>query len=85
MATFFPPTSRSTALGLCFGIGRLGAVVGPIIGGYLIQIHASIFSSFLAFAIPSMVSFIAFLVTQDKYAYTKKIIGGKVVASAVGD
>jgi AAHS family benzoate transporter-like MFS transporter len=85
VATFFPPTSRSTALGLCFGIGRLGAVAGPIIGGYLIQIHATIFTSFLAFAIPSMVSFIAFLLTQEKYAYTKQIIRGRAVATAAGD
>jgi AAHS family benzoate transporter-like MFS transporter len=75
VATYFPPTSRSTALGLCFGLGRSGAVVGPIIGGYLIQIHASMFACFLAFAIPSIVSFFAFLFTQEKYAYTKQLIG----------
>jgi AAHS family benzoate transporter-like MFS transporter len=83
VATYFPPTSRSTALGLCFGLGRSGAVVGPIIGGYLIQIHASMFNSFLAFAIPSFISFLAFLFTQEKFAYTKQLIGGgKAAASA---
>lgn len=82
VATYFPPTSRSTALGLCFGLGRSGAVVGPIIGGYLVQQQASLFACFLAFAIPSMLSVIAFSLTQEKFSYTKQVIGGKAATAA---
>jgi AAHS family benzoate transporter-like MFS transporter len=33
VATHYPDSSRATALGWSLGIGRLGAIVGPILGG----------------------------------------------------
>lgn len=36
VATYYQTAVRATALGLTAGIGRLGAVTGPIVGGWLI-------------------------------------------------
>lgn len=33
VATYYPDTSRATALGWSLGIGRIGAILGPVIGG----------------------------------------------------
>jgi MFS family permease len=33
----FPPSVRGTASGIAFGVGRLGAIVGPFVGGILID------------------------------------------------
>lgn len=86
VALFYPPSVRSTGLGLAIGLGRLGGIAGPTIGGILLQFHASSFQCFLGFAIPGLISFIAILAVQDRYAYTSNI--GKRVpqpaAAAVG-
>lgn len=36
VAAHFPPARRATALGLSSGVGRLGAVTGPLLGGTLV-------------------------------------------------
>ena len=36
VAAHYPPARRATALGLSSGIGRLGAVTGPLLGGSLL-------------------------------------------------
>jgi AAHS family benzoate transporter-like MFS transporter len=84
VSQFYPPSVRSTGLGLCFGLGRIGAVLGPILGGVLMQMHVTIFVSFLAFAIPSMISFVAFFLTQDKYSYTTQAIAASKAQQGVG-
>ncbi|MEZ2389724.1 MFS transporter [bacterium RCC_150] len=33
VATYYPDTSRATALGWSLGVGRIGAILGPAIGG----------------------------------------------------
>jgi len=84
VSQFYPPSVRSTGLGLCFGLGRLGAIVGPILGGVLMQQHVTLSVSFLAFAIPSMVSFFAFLLTQDKYSFTSQAVAASKAKQTVG-
>ncbi len=73
VSQYYPPTVRSVGLGLCFGLGRFGAIVGPILGGVLMQKHFSLSVSFMAFAIPSLIAFFAFLTTRDKYSYTRAL------------
>ncbi len=36
LATYYEPTSRASALGLCSGIGRLGAAAAPLLVGILV-------------------------------------------------
>ncbi|HEY5858466.1 MAG TPA: aromatic acid/H+ symport family MFS transporter [Aldersonia sp.] len=37
VATYFPAHVRATALGLTTGVGRLGAVTGPLLGGLMLS------------------------------------------------
>ncbi|NVZ21527.1 MFS transporter [Pseudomonas costantinii] len=50
---------RSTGLGWASGIGRNGAIVGPLLGGALMGIELPLQLNFMAFAIPGAVAALA--------------------------
>ena len=54
-ASFYPTALRSTGIGWCLGIGRIGAVIGPVVGGELIRLQLAQSSLFYAAALPSVV------------------------------
>ncbi|MCA1324941.1 MFS transporter [Herbaspirillum sp. alder98] len=54
--TYYPTTLRSTGIGWALGIGRIGSVVGPVIGGQLIAMQWSNSSLFIAAAVPALIS-----------------------------
>ena len=55
-ATYYPTSMRSTGVGWGLGIGRLGAIVGPLIGGRLLDLDWSTQQLFVVFAMPAIVS-----------------------------
>ncbi len=61
-AQFYEMSIRSTGLGWASGIGRNGAIVGPILGGALLAAELPLQANFLAFAIPGAVATVAMIV-----------------------
>lgn len=59
VAQFYPSTIRSTGIGWASGIGRTGAICGPILGGALMSMNLSLDLNFYAFAIPGVIAAIA--------------------------
>ena len=59
---YYPPHIRSTGLGWAMGVGRTGAIIGPLLGGALHASSLPIQASFLIFALPGLVGAIAILV-----------------------
>jgi len=59
VAQFYPMAIRSTGIGWASGIGRTGAIAGPILGGALQAIHMPLTYNFLAFAIPGAIAALA--------------------------
>ncbi len=55
-ATYYPTYMRSTGIGWGLGIGRVGAIVGPIVGGRLVDLEWGADRMFLAFAVPALIS-----------------------------
>ena len=55
-ATYYPTDLRSTGVGAGLGVGRIGAIVGPVVGGLLLAMHWSVRELFLASAVPAMIS-----------------------------
>jgi AAHS family 4-hydroxybenzoate transporter-like MFS transporter len=53
---FYPTTLRSTGIGWSLGIGRIGSVIGPLIGGQLIALNWSNAALFHAAALPVLCS-----------------------------
>ena len=50
--SFYPPQVRSTGLGWAMGVGRIGAVIGPMLGGVLLAAKVSLPIIFATFAVP---------------------------------
>ncbi|MOA01138.1 4-hydroxybenzoate transporter PcaK [compost metagenome] len=61
-AQLYGLTIRSTGLGWASGVGRNGAIVGPLLGGALMGINLPLQMNFMAFAIPGAVAALAMLV-----------------------
>lgn len=53
---YYPASSRATALGWAAGIGRSGAIVGPILGGFLVGAGLAVPWGFYSFAIAGVVA-----------------------------
>ncbi len=58
-ATYYPTGLRSTGVGWALGIGRIGSIVGPLIGGELLRLHWQSESLFLAAAAPALCAALA--------------------------
>jgi AAHS family 4-hydroxybenzoate transporter-like MFS transporter len=60
-ALHYPAYLRSTGIGWALGIGRIGAIVGPFVGGELMALHWSNRGLFYAAAVPAFVASVATL------------------------
>jgi len=52
-ASLYPTDIRSTGIGWALGVGRIGAVLGPLVGGYLVAANLSIGLIFAIYAVPA--------------------------------
>lgn len=59
VAQLYNMSVRSTGLGWASGVGRIGAIVGPTLGGVLLAQGLPLSDNFLIFAIPAAVSTVA--------------------------
>ncbi len=59
VAQYYPTSIRSTGLGWASGIGRNGAIVGPMLGGTLLALALPHHMNFLALAVPGAVATVA--------------------------
>jgi AAHS family 4-hydroxybenzoate transporter-like MFS transporter len=55
-AVFYPTYIRSTGVGWALGIGRIGSIVGPVLGGMMLAANWDRQSLFIAAAIPAFVA-----------------------------
>jgi MFS family permease len=58
----FPASARATATGFAIGMGRCGAMAGPVVTGILIEQGQSTQSIYLAFTLPLLVAAVALFV-----------------------
>jgi AAHS family benzoate transporter-like MFS transporter len=78
---FYPPEVRATGLGWAMGVGRTGAIIGPLLGGVLQASSLPLQANFLIFAIPGLVGAIAVLVFLIQNAMSRRILSPKQVVS----
>ena len=62
IAAYFPASCRGSAIGTAQGLGRIGSVLGPMIGGWVVEANLGHQWNFYVFAIPSVIA--AVMVTQ---------------------
>ncbi|OOV81325.1 MULTISPECIES: MFS transporter [unclassified Acinetobacter] len=59
VAQYYPTTVRSTGMGWASGIGRIGAIVGPVLTGALLTMNLPHQMNFLVIAIPGVIASLA--------------------------
>jgi len=72
VAQFYPINIRSSGIGWASGIGRLGAILGPILGGALMGLELPFQYNFMAFAIPGAIGGLAVCFISIKHSYEYK-------------
>lgn len=68
VSQYYPIEIRSTGIGWTTGVGRLGAVIGPMMGGFLLTLNLPLQLNFFAFAIPGIIAVLSMGFVQEKYA-----------------
>ena len=63
-ASFYPTAIRSTGVGWALGVGRIGSIVGPVLGGIMLSIGWHAQQIFLAGAIPCLCAGVSILLTS---------------------
>ena len=68
-AQFYPTAIRASGVGWCLGIGRVGSIVGPLVGGMLLAMHWGTGALFVTAAAPALVAAVAcFILAQRRVA-----------------
>jgi AAHS family 4-hydroxybenzoate transporter-like MFS transporter len=55
-AGFYPPIIRATGVGWALGIGRIGSIAGPVLGGLLLTQGVAVHQVFWAAAVPALIA-----------------------------
>ena len=82
-ATYYPTSIRSTGMGWAMGIGRLGSIFGPVVGGELMRLNWSTGHLFFAAAMPTLVAVLASLLFWRLVNLPKPGAAGQIGNSAV--
>jgi AAHS family benzoate transporter-like MFS transporter len=56
---FYPPAIRSTGVGFASGVGRIGAIVAPVLIGWLVSLKLPLEQNFLAIALAGLIGALA--------------------------
>ena len=56
VAASFPASCRATAVGVAMGLGRAGAIIGPLMGGWILSSSLGYQWNFYGFAIPAIIA-----------------------------
>lgn len=68
VTAYYPADMRSTGLGIASGVGRLGGMIGPILGGFLLTLALPSYMNFMVFAVVGVVAAIVISMIADKHA-----------------
>ncbi|WP_322102264.1 MFS transporter [Paraburkholderia sp. J41] len=68
IASFYRPFARASATGWAVGIGRLGAMAGPMLGAWFAASHLDVRLNFVAFACSGLVAALAIAACRPRNA-----------------
>jgi AAHS family 4-hydroxybenzoate transporter-like MFS transporter len=60
-ASYYPTAIRSTGVGWALGIGRIGSIIGPWLGGLILSFEWKVSSLFMTASIPALLAALAAL------------------------
>lgn len=70
---FYPMAIRSTGLGWALGIGRVGAIIAPVLIGVLVSLSLALEMNFIAIAIPALIAAVAISQVETRRATVKQL------------
>ncbi|WP_379908887.1 MFS transporter [Marinobacterium aestuariivivens] len=77
VAQYYPQSSRSTGIGWASGVGRLGAILGPILGGVLMAAQLDVEMNFIAVGVPAIIAALAISMVGRR---ARPAVDGRLVA-----
>jgi AAHS family 4-hydroxybenzoate transporter-like MFS transporter len=80
-ATVYPTAIRSTGVGWALGVGRVGAIIGPVLGGFLLASHFSPENLFFSAAVPALVAAVAMFALGRRVSPGEARVGVPVVVA----
>ncbi len=66
-AIIYPTPLRSTGSGACFGVGRVGAILGPVIGGRLIDMKLPVEDLYMIATVPFVIGAVAAFILMPMF------------------
>ena len=78
-AIYYLTAIRATGVGWALGVGRIGAIIGPIVGGMLVAAQWSVPSVILANTVPAVIAAIAIVALRRKRAAETTASAGAVL------
>lgn len=69
VSQYYPSKIRSTGIGWALGVGRIGGIAGPSLGGLLLNQHFSLQVNFLFFAVPCIIAALAIWMVQERTSH----------------
>jgi MFS transporter, AAHS family, 4-hydroxybenzoate transporter len=80
-AMFYPTAIRATGIGWALGVGRIGAVIGPAVGGILVGAGFAPANVFLANVVPAVIGVIAIALFNLRHAAASEAAVAPGIAS----
>ncbi len=72
-AAYYPTSIRSTGVGWAFGIGRIGSIIGPWVGGLILSLQWQTSSLFLTAVGPALCAALAAFMMASMYRPTAEV------------
>ncbi|MDV3209445.1 MAG: aromatic acid/H+ symport family MFS transporter [Rhodococcus ruber] len=80
VASYYPDHLRGTALGWALGVGRIGAVAAPQIGGWLLAAGLGANSNFILFAVSALIASLLLTVVWKRFPVRDDAPRGPILA-----
>ena len=79
-AILYPTSIRSTGVGWALGVGRVGAIIGPVVGGFLLAAQFSPRNLFFSIAAPALVAALAMFVLNLRLRRSERFVNADAAA-----
>lgn len=76
ISQYYPSAIRSTGVGWGLGIGRIGAIIAPTLGGFLLSQNYPLETNFLFLMIPAIIGIITVSLIRHKPDIKEKLEAG---------
>jgi AAHS family benzoate transporter-like MFS transporter len=78
---FYSPATRSTGVGFASGVGRIGAIVAPVLIGWLVSLKLPMEQNFMAIAVAGLLGAIAVTFVNQSRADSTRASAVNALAS----